>query len=272
MSCNRCEVCHGVPGGSGRVFLHSPTPVLQTKLDGLVRSAGAVPSPDTRDFEVASFSEFLERFLKQPSWSALEKRDVQALFLPTGQELNFENSLETRSLARWESLLNAGFLVDILQNERLVSHFHPIWDLKTQTLFGHECLIRGRDSAGNLISPGRLFSTASETDLTFNLDRQARQSALKAAASFDGTTKLFINFVPTAIYDPVFCLETTVSLAHQLGITPDRIVFEVIETEEVEDWKHPRRAGSGPGPRSPSPRRPGRGRSWRTRCRWRRSR
>jgi EAL domain-containing protein (putative c-di-GMP-specific phosphodiesterase class I) len=195
-------------------------------------------SPEKNPFDVPSFPVFLEEFLHQPAWSALEKRDVQLLFLPDGQELNFENSLSARSLTRWESLLNAGFLVDILQNERLVSHFHPIWDLKAQTLFGHECLIRGQDSQGNLVPPGRLFSTASETDLTFNLDRQARQTALKSAAVFDASTKLFINFVPTAIYDPVFCLESTVSLARQLGIAPSRIVFEVIETEEVEDWKH----------------------------------
>ncbi|NNM67527.1 MAG: EAL domain-containing protein, partial [Spirochaetales bacterium] len=152
--------------------------------------------------------------------------------------LSFENSLSARSLARWEALLNAGFLVDILQNERLVSHFHPIWDLKSQTLFAHECLIRGQDAQGNLVSPGRLFSTAAQTEMTFNLDRQARQTALKTASTLEASTKLFINFVPTAIYDPVFCLESTVALARQLGIAPAQIVFEVIETEEVEDWKH----------------------------------
>ncbi len=202
--------------------------------------AGLFPGAEvalSQAFPVESFDEFLNALLSLPIWTLQEKQDTLVLFSP---HTNFTlgPDLENRSLAGWESLREARFLTEVLRQDRLVSHFHPIWDLKARTLFGHECLIRGQDEQGVLIPPAKLFGAAQENRLLFNLDRQARQSALKTAAQYPSSTKLFINFVPTAIYDPIFCLESTVGLSRQLGIAPERIVFEVIETEEVEDWHH----------------------------------
>jgi EAL domain-containing protein (putative c-di-GMP-specific phosphodiesterase class I) len=50
--------------------------------------------------------------------------------------------------------------------------------------------------------------------------------------------KAFINFIPTAIYSPEFCLKTTTDLAHALEIDSKRFVFEVVETEQVKDTDH----------------------------------
>ncbi|NNM53906.1 MAG: EAL domain-containing protein [Spirochaetales bacterium] len=238
MSCSYCELCPSLPSGPGTVFLQSPQPLIKAKVEQALAGAtkGEVTSTD-QAFFVPSFAEFLSSLLQFSAWTALEKQDTILLFTP-GSSFALSPNVEIRTLARWESLTNAGFLIDILSNNRLVSHFHPIWDLPRQTLFGYECLIRGQEANGALIPPSRLFGAAKENRLLFNLDRQARQSALRSAARFPVQTKLFINFVPTAIYDPIFCLESTVGLAHQLGITPDRVVFEVIETEEVDDWNH----------------------------------
>jgi len=74
--------------------------------------------------------------------------------------------------------------------------------------------------------------------MTFPLDRLARQSALRQAQAEHLTGRLFINFIPTAIYDPVFCLKTTVDLALSLGLDPDNIVFEVVESEHIDDESH----------------------------------
>lgn len=49
---------------------------------------------------------------------------------------------------------------------------------------------------------------------------------------------LFINFTPAAVYDPVFCLRSTVEAVEAAGISPERIVFEVTETEEAKDVDH----------------------------------
>jgi EAL domain-containing protein (putative c-di-GMP-specific phosphodiesterase class I) len=50
--------------------------------------------------------------------------------------------------------------------------------------------------------------------------------------------KAFINFIPTSIYSPEFCLRSTTELADQLGVDPHRLVFEVVETEQVDDLDH----------------------------------
>jgi len=47
-----------------------------------------------------------------------------------------------------------------------------------------------------------------------------------------------INFIPTSIYDPEYCLNSTVKWANQLEFDPSQIVFEVVETEFVKDQKH----------------------------------
>lgn len=50
--------------------------------------------------------------------------------------------------------------------------------------------------------------------------------------------KVFINFIPTSIYSPQFCLKSTIQLAHELHIDPAQLVFEVVETEKVDDIEH----------------------------------
>ena len=82
------------------------------------------------------------------------------------------------------------------------------------------------------------YQAAKEADLLFPLDRAARLSAIRSAVSHgldDGNSRLFINFNPTSVYDPVFCLRTTVSAIAETGLKRDRIVFEVVESDQIED-------------------------------------
>lgn len=74
--------------------------------------------------------------------------------------------------------------------------------------------------------------------MLFYLDRACRETSLKTAAVKNIKNKVFINFIPTAIYDPEHCLQSTVKWAKQLEIDPKNIIFEVIETEHVEDVEH----------------------------------
>ena len=47
-----------------------------------------------------------------------------------------------------------------------------------------------------------------------------------------------VNFTPSAIYHPAFCLRSTSEAARESGIDPQRIVFEVVECDEVRDVDH----------------------------------
>jgi EAL domain-containing protein (putative c-di-GMP-specific phosphodiesterase class I) len=72
-------------------------------------------------------------------------------------------------------------------------------------------------------------------DMNFTLDRMCRETALKTTAVKKIDTKVFINFILTSIYDPEFCLASTVKWAKQLEFDPKNIVFEVVETQKVKD-------------------------------------
>jgi EAL domain-containing protein (putative c-di-GMP-specific phosphodiesterase class I) len=134
-------------------------------------------------------------------------------------------------------------LMPLLNEERIESWFQPVFRARTLELWGYECLMRGRALDGSLVSPATLLEWARQEHLTFMLDRVVRELHLRAAGRLDvpGHCQFLVNFLPTAIYRPDFCLATTVRAARDSGIAPERITFEVVETEQMADRDHLRR-------------------------------
>jgi EAL domain-containing protein (putative c-di-GMP-specific phosphodiesterase class I) len=166
-----------------------------------------------------------------------EVHDTRALVAratPTAAEL-----MHARSLAAVFALIQYRWLVDVLREGRLVTHFQPIVPACDPTaVFGYECLIRGVGPDGRLVLPRDLFAAAQASDLLVPLDRLARQTAIRAAARLAPRTRLFVNFSPSSLHAPGFCLRTTSRAVAEAGLEPDRVVFEVVETEEVRDVDH----------------------------------
>ncbi|QAS54698.1 hypothetical protein HLI_17625 [Halobacillus litoralis] len=50
--------------------------------------------------------------------------------------------------------------------------------------------------------------------------------------------KIFINFLPSTIYVPEFCLQHTFQIVEEFNIDPSDLVFEVVETEKIKDVDH----------------------------------
>jgi EAL domain-containing protein (putative c-di-GMP-specific phosphodiesterase class I) len=134
-------------------------------------------------------------------------------------------------------------LMPVLNEERIESWFQPVFRARTLELWGYECLMRGRARDGALISAPTLLEWARQEHLTFMLDRVVRERHLRAAGrvSVPDHCQFLINFLPTAIYRPDFCLATTVRAVRDSGIPPERITFEVVESERVVDHEHLRR-------------------------------
>lgn len=145
------------------------------------------------------------------------------------------------------TLLHAGPLSDMvpadssplpamLAEGRIESWFQPIFRAGALELWGYECLMRGRAEDGAIVSPFTLLQWAQQEQLTFMLDRQVRELHLRraGAAGLPDDCKVLINFLPTSIYRPEFCLRTTVRAAAQAGLQPGNIIFEVVETERVD--------------------------------------
>jgi len=133
-------------------------------------------------------------------------------------------------------------LSEILMNRRIESWYQPVVEVGTHRVWGYECLMRGRDAAGALISAPQMLSWAQQENLTFMLDRVCREvhleNAGRAAEGASADTYFLINFLPTAIYQPEFCLQTSMAAAARSGLSPQRVIFEVVETEKIADPEH----------------------------------
>jgi EAL domain-containing protein (putative c-di-GMP-specific phosphodiesterase class I) len=65
-----------------------------------------------------------------------------------------------------------------------------------------------------------------------------RLSVRKSGQQFISGAKVFINFMPSSIYDPAFCLASTLEEMSHTVLTPADIVFEAVESDHVHDVKH----------------------------------
>jgi len=132
-------------------------------------------------------------------------------------------------------LLEFQWIDKVIFDELVTFHMQPIVDAEMQ-IYAHEMLARFNDEQGKPVGPYHVFTAAKKRNRTYALDRVCRMSAVRSAALID--SKVFINFIPTSIYSPEHCLKSTVQLAEELGIEPSRFVFEVVETEKVDDLAH----------------------------------
>ncbi|PLT34564.1 EAL domain-containing protein [Bacillus sp. V5-8f] len=126
--------------------------------------------------------------------------------------------------------------VKIIQSTEFIGFFQPIVLLRDKSLFAYESLLR--DPLGR-ISPGQLFKVAQETGMQSLLDQKARETAIKGrVGKINNGIKSFINFLPSTIYNPDYCLRHTFHIVERYGINPEDLVFEVVETEKIDDIDH----------------------------------
>jgi EAL domain-containing protein (putative c-di-GMP-specific phosphodiesterase class I) len=241
--CPRCEAFPNPVEGAGTLHVHFP---LSHSLGKLVRSASDEGLEFTREGEVLSIrigEVTLEGVLQllASDLSSVEQRDARALFVPEGCVPTIANYLGAESFDTLVARAGSRWLREMVVEDRLTVLFHPIVRAGSGEVFAYECLMRGRDRDGSLVSPGRILDTARSAELLFQVDLAARRAAIREAARLGLTAKIFINFTPTSIYDPHFCLRTTVRAVQELAIAPQNVVFEVIESEHVLDLDHLRK-------------------------------
>lgn len=135
----------------------------------------------------------------------------------------------------------AAWLVEALEERRYTTWFQPIVhraDRDPDRPFAREGLFRLRERDGTLIPPGHVFAVAADAGLLFNLDLVARRSAVETAARARFRSKIFVNFNPSSIYDPSYCLRTTAAAIEEFGVRPSDVVFELTESHRAHDKAH----------------------------------
>lgn len=144
--------------------------------------------------------------------------------------------VDWRPFTEVQDVFSTEWIDELIQHERVISYYQPIVDSE-RTVFGYELLARFHSPDGQMIYPDEAFKAARTRGRLYALDRLCRITAVRHAAPLVDK-KAFINFIPTSIYSPEFCLQSTVAVAAEFNIDPFQLVFEVVETDEVEDVEH----------------------------------
>lgn len=123
---------------------------------------------------------------------------------------------------------------EIVHKGAFQSFLQPIISMEDEKIFGFEHLLRADKRE---VSPATLFNFAAEAGLTSMLDQRARKTAVRkrAQAAVPEGVKSFINFLPSTIYNRDFCLRQTFQTVDEYGVDPKDLVFEVVETEKLDD-------------------------------------
>lgn len=240
-----CTSCESLPDAlpeAGTLYLAAPLQHTQESIASVVRDVGLEFDQSDGNILRVSFDQdrlpgVLERLDER--LTGVELRETRILLLRDSQTPELSSflladrldSLVKRSRSRW--------LVDVLATNALVTHFQPIVASQDPAdIYGYEALTRGVAGDGQLIPPLTLYEAAVTENLLYHLDRLARIGAITSAAGHGIASSVFINFTPSSIYTPEFCLRSTIGAMRRTDLTPEQIVFEVVETDRIDDMTH----------------------------------
>lgn len=108
--------------------------------------------------------------------------------------------------------------------------FQPIVDLNAARITTYEALVRGPagESASSILAQVT-------PRLLYRFDQACRIRAIELASQLGMQESLSINFLPNAVYEPQACIQATLAISSKVGWPVERLVFEVTETEKVQD-------------------------------------
>jgi EAL domain-containing protein (putative c-di-GMP-specific phosphodiesterase class I) len=111
--------------------------------------------------------------------------------------------------------------------------FQPIVDFEARSVYAYEALVRG---AGN--EPAQEVLSRVDHQNRYAFDQACRATAIRLASQLGVRTRLSINFLPNAVYQPKSCIQVTLQACRSYGFPVDRIIFEVTEGERIPDRGH----------------------------------
>jgi EAL domain-containing protein (putative c-di-GMP-specific phosphodiesterase class I) len=111
--------------------------------------------------------------------------------------------------------------------------YQPIVDFHARAIFAHEALVRGvnGESADSVLAKVN-------ADNRYRFDQGCRVKAVMGAAQLGIQEFLSINFLPNAVYQPETCIRSTFEAASKYNFPKERIIFEVVEGENVSNRSH----------------------------------
>jgi EAL domain-containing protein (putative c-di-GMP-specific phosphodiesterase class I) len=243
-SCAGCS-CAVAPSGTGnRMVFATGVSHSLTALRSLLKEAGASVSQRALGLlEVCTTDPARLLTTARQGLSSVEAAEIRVLLaLDDDPDAILLAALTAPTLAQSSARAEHADLLPLLADEEQSFHsvYQPIVSLRPGAegeIFGYEALLRATTPKGPVM-PDQMFAAAARAGWLPVLDRVGRTSALRGASTWLGDARLFVNFVPTAIYRPEVCLRTTEQAAIQAGLRMDQLVFEVTESQQIADVAH----------------------------------
>ncbi|QIN80556.1 EAL domain-containing protein [Rubrobacter marinus] len=240
--CSRCENLPAEPPEEGVLYVAPPLSHTRGTLRRLLWGSGLPfgdPLEDVLAVELcpSGLSSLSDTLLD--GMTEAELRDCRAILVEKGARVDLGALSRMQDLFTLLNCAREAWLKKIMREEKLAVHFQPIVAVADPgEVFAYECLLRGIDEGGALVGPGSMFGAARAAGLLYNLDRAARVRAIEEAARQGIRQNVFVNFNATSVYDPAYCLRSTMEAVEGSGIPPGRIVFEVTDGEQIRDTVH----------------------------------
>ena len=162
------------------------------------------------------------------------ERQAVSVLSANGHEFPFPRPLDD-----WWRVFETGWFEDAMARSRFVTWFQPIVDSGERRVVAHECLIRL--PLGRVYGGREIVETARVRAETRAFDSHVRSLSIRSAAAQSKDGVYFVNFAPSAIYNPESCLEATMQSVKEAGLQPENIVFEAVQSGLVRDIPHLRR-------------------------------
>lgn len=126
-------------------------------------------------------------------------------------------------------------LLQLILKGQLNVRYEPIVELDNPRVLGYEALTRGPEGT-DLQTPAQLFRRAEASGLLFELDCLCRRVALEGVDTLPAGSKLFLNCLPTSIWDPNLRDEGLRKTLETFHLQPSDLVLEISESESIENF------------------------------------
>ncbi|STX51495.1 signal transduction protein (EAL/GGDEF domain protein) [Legionella busanensis] len=108
--------------------------------------------------------------------------------------------------------------------------FQPIIDINKKEIFAYEALVRGLNGEG----AADILAKVNDKN-RYRFDQECRIKSIFKAQQLNMKECISINFLPNAIYSPDLCIRTTIAAAEATNFPLQKIIFEVTESEQIND-------------------------------------
>ena len=219
------------------MYLFAPTDILAQRLNAVLADNHVPFSLHNQTYSIQA-KENREGLLAtlQAQLSQPEAEDLRVTF-------DLANLMAATSLTKVALRSETLWFEKALVADRFVHWFQPIVNARNNQVFGHECLIRleNQEKSGEFYSGQEIIDVAINRGDLHVFDSYSRRTAIRNVARQHTSGRVFINFTPSSIYDPAFCMASTLRAMEGTNLQPADIVFEVVECERVRDPNHLRK-------------------------------